>query len=162
MRFFEIACVDDEHLQAVFDVREACIRIVVEREHLDVRVSRLHSLGESSAGNVVCQAGERLHNDKAVDAVRSVVKDFARNQPTFTGVVRRIDDVADELDEFVAVCVMLVELVTLVMLLDRLRRMRVDLCRDAADEPVFDRLCYEAALELFTACLLYTSPSPRD
>ncbi|MEN9353346.1 MAG: hypothetical protein RL318_671 [Fibrobacterota bacterium] len=48
-RFLEFSRIDDEHLQAVLNVGKARIGIVVQREHLDVRVPLLHGLGEASA-----------------------------------------------------------------------------------------------------------------
>ena len=151
VRLFEVAGVDDQHLQAVFDVRETRVRVVVEGENLDVRVSRLDRLGEASARDVVCEARKRLHDDEAVDAVRRVVENFARNQPAFARVVCRVDDVSHELDQFVAVRVMFVELVSLRVLLDGLHRMGVNLCSDASDKPVLDGLFDETALDLFAS-----------
>ena len=116
-----------------------------------MRVARLDRLGEAAARDVVREARERLHDDEAVDAVGRVVEDFARNQPAFARVVCRVDDVAHELDQFVAVCVVLVELVALRVLLDGLYRMGVNLCGDASDEEVLDGLFDESALDLFAA-----------
>jgi hypothetical protein len=110
IRAFEFAGVDDEHLQAVLDVCETGIRIVVEAQDLHVRATFLHSLREATATDVVREAGERLHNDEAVDAVLRVVKDFCRDEPAFTRVVRRVDNTVDVVHEFKAVCVVFVEL----------------------------------------------------
>ncbi len=116
IRTFEFACVDDEHLQAVLDVRETGIRVVVEAQNLHVRTTFLHSLREASATDVVCtastasllcsrlhalqttsvaEASRRLHNNEAVDAVLGVVKDFCLDEPAFARVVRRVDNAVD-------------------------------------------------------------------
>ena len=110
IRTFEFASVDDEHLQAVLDVGEAGIRIVVQTQDLHVRATFLHCLREATATDVVGEAGERLHNDEAVDAVLRVVKDFCWDEPAFARVVRRIDNAIDVVHEFEAVGVVFVEL----------------------------------------------------
>ena len=110
VRTFEFASVDDEHLQAVLDVGETGVRIVVQTQNLHVRATFLYGLREATATDVVREAGERLHNDEAVDAVLGVVKDFCRDEPAFTRVVRRVDNAVDVVHEFEAVGVVFVEL----------------------------------------------------
>ena len=110
IRAFKFASIDDEHLQAVFDVGKAGIRIVVQAQDLHVRATFLYGLREATTTDVVREAGERLHNDEAVDAVLRVVKDFCRDEPAFTRVVRRVDNTVDLVHEFKAVGVVFVEL----------------------------------------------------
>ena len=118
IRTFEFAGVDDEHLQAVLDVRETGIRVVVEAQDLHVRATFLHGLRESAATDVVCEAGEWLNDDETVDAVFGVVQNFCRDEPAFARVVRRVDDAVDVVHEFEAIGMVLVQLERLHCLLD--------------------------------------------
>ena len=85
---------------------------------MHVRATFLHGLRETAATDVVCEAGERLHDDETVDAVFGIVQDFCRDEPTFARVVRRVDDAVDVVHEFEAVGVVLVQLERLHCLLD--------------------------------------------
>ena len=114
-----------------------------------MRATLLHGLGEAAATDVVRKAGERLQDDVAVDAVLRVVKDFARDKPAFAGVIRRVDDIAYVVDQFVAVRMVLVKLEGLHHVLDAIVGAFVSLRGDAAFETVHERVRGEAALELF-------------
>ena len=151
IRTFEFASVDDEHLQAVLDVRETGIRVVVQTQNLHVRTTFLHSLRESAATDVVCEAGERLDDDEAVDAVLGVVQDFCRDEPAFARVVRRVDNAIDVVYEFKAVGVVFVELERLHDLLGGFCGMCKELCGDAAFEAVCNRVRREPTLDFFGA-----------
>ena len=118
---------------------------------MHVRTTFLHGLRESAATDVVREAGERLNDDEAVDAVLGVVQDFCRDEPAFARVVRRVDDTIDVVHEFVAVGVVLVELERLHGLLDSFRGMREQLGGDTAFETVGNRVGRESAPDLFGA-----------
>ena len=151
VRTFEFAGVDDEHLQAVLDVRETCIRVVVEAQDLHVRTTFLHGLRESAATDVVREAGERLDDDETVDAVFGVVQDFCRDEPAFARVVRRVDNAVDVVHEFIAVGVVFVKLERLHHLLCGFCCMRKERCGDAAFDTVADRVRRESTPDLFGA-----------
>jgi len=151
IRAFEFASVDDEHLQAVLDVSKAGIRIVVQTQDLHVRATFLYSLREATATDVVCEAGERLHNDEAVDAVLRVVKDFCRDEPAFARVVRRVDNAVDVVHKFEAVGVVFVELERLHDLLRGFCGVCKEFCSDASFDTVCNRVGRESALDLFGA-----------
>ena len=151
IRTFEFASVDDEHLQAVLDVGKAGVRIVVQTQDLHVRATFLYSLREATATDVVGEAGKRLHNDEAVDAVLRVVKDFCRDEPAFARVVRRVDNAVDVVHELEAVGVVFVKLERLHDLLGGFCSMSKELCGDAAFEAVCNRIRREATLDLFGA-----------
>ena len=140
IRTFEFAGVDDEHLQAVLDVRETCIRVVVEAQDLHVRTTFLHGLRESAATDVVREAGERLDDDETVDAVLGVVQDFCRDEPAFARVVRRVDNAIDVVHEFEAVGVMFVKLERLHHLLGCIGSVCKEFRCDAAFEAVCNRV----------------------
>ena len=147
----EFAGVDDEHLQAVLDICETGIRIVVEAQDLHVRATFLHSLREATATDVVREAGKRLHDDEAVDAVLRVVKDFCRDEPAFARVVRRVDNAVDVVHEFEAVGMVFVKLERLHHLLGGFGGMCKELRCDAAFEAVGNRVRRESTLDLFGA-----------
>ena len=118
---------------------------------MHVRTTFFHGLRESAATDVVREAGERLNDDEAVDAVLGVVQDFCRDEPAFARVVRRVDNAVDVVHEFVAVGVVLVELERLHGLLDSFRGMREQLGGDTAFETVGNRVGRESAPDLFGA-----------
>jgi hypothetical protein len=83
LQFFEFAGVHNEHLEAVFDVGEAGVGVVVKGEDLNVGVFFFEAFYDSASADVVGQAPEGLEYDEGVYAVRSVVEDFAGNEPAF-------------------------------------------------------------------------------
>ena len=80
-----------------------------------------------------------------------VVEDFARDEPAFAGVVRRVDDVGDVVLEFHAVGVVLVELEILHHLLHASGCMGVRLGGNPAFDAVHDGVRGEPALNLLGA-----------
>ena len=52
--------VHDHHLQTVFDIGTAHIRIIIQRQQLDIREHLLELLADATADHMVRQAAERL------------------------------------------------------------------------------------------------------
>ena len=70
----------DEHLQAVFQVGEADVGVVVQGQDLGVGVHLLEPLGHPAAHHMIGQAAEGLQNDKAAAALFGVVQDLGRGE----------------------------------------------------------------------------------
>jgi len=84
--------VHHQHLQAVLEVRETHVGVVVERQDLRVRVQLFQALRDAAAHDVVRQAPEGLQDEERLAAVRGMMQNLAGNQHAFAGVERVVDN----------------------------------------------------------------------
>ena len=67
-KLFHLPGVHYKHLQAVFYVGKACVRVVVQGKYLDVGVFFFKALYHAAAADMVGQAAEGLEYDKGMYA----------------------------------------------------------------------------------------------